>query len=110
MRLVATQAYPYGRRALKAGDLFDADEEDGRLLCGFGKARLHKVANRPPDWSIGEIRKHAVGDYVEPLAVRPVDVELVERVVFAPKQTVSKTPGKKWRGGRYNRSDVRASD
>ncbi len=71
MRLVATQAYPYGRKALKAGDLFDADEDDARLLCGFGKAR---------------------------------------RYVRQTEEPKAETPKKWQRGGRYNRSDVRASD
>ncbi len=43
-KLVATYPFAYGRKSLKPGDLFEADsEDDARLLCAFGKARLYRM-------------------------------------------------------------------
>jgi hypothetical protein len=62
-QLIATQSYPFGRRSLKAGDKFEASDEEARLLKGFGKARaVDATQSAAPVTSAVLTRALAAGD------------------------------------------------
>lgn len=45
VRLVATKAYTYSDRSLKAGDVFEASEKDAKLLTMIGSATVKPADN-----------------------------------------------------------------
>lgn len=86
MRLIATQSFPYGGRDLKPGDPFEsASDEDARILKGVGKA-ADAQAEKSAALDTRAMKSEASGDLLN-----------------------SQPAGKK-RGGRYQRSDMRAQD
>lgn len=46
--LIATQAYPYAGKSLKAGEAFDASEHDAALLILLGRASKVETTDDPP--------------------------------------------------------------
>lgn len=40
--LKALSAFPYARRSLKAGQVFDANKKDAHVLVTIGRAELHR--------------------------------------------------------------------
>lgn len=86
MKLIATQEFTYADVPLKVGDKFDASDEDARILKGAGKARDHA----PPE-------KAAATE------TKVMDTKSSGATLFEQTR-------KPVRGGRYNRSDMRAKD
>lgn len=110
MRLMATEAFDYGRRRLRAGDCFEPDNVgQGELLKRVGRAR--EIAPEPPAAAPAAAAASVVA------AVVSEDDELIPQrgQYLRNKGQPERSKADRLRneindGGRYQRRDMRAED
>lgn len=107
MRLMATEAFTYGRRRLRAGDTFEPDNEgQGELLKSVGRAR--EIVPEPAAAAPAAVAVASEND--EPSPPRPYYLR-----AKGGQQADGRTKADRLRNetndaGRYGRRDMRAED